>query len=282
MKSAVAPGQTTPAADGPDPCRVAPPGIPARTSTETGGQQPARAPPDRRRGLGGRGAWERVPPLPAGEVPSAADGWLTGRLKRGTSPNPRAVRNAVTSAPATTVPSSGIGNHERREQSADPDHASGSARSAAPMARIRLSMTSCRTSRSRRCAERQTEGLSSRLRREARTKRRFRALTQAIREREGEQTDGGDHRFASSSLDRPDTSTLTRPPRRDVPETRLSPPAMTPSSPRRGRRDTVPHPATYRIKRLPGRCRGNDTFSSPTTIHESDRQPEVTPSSTGF
>src|SRR5262245_19193701 len=56
MRRGAAPGQTSPATDGPDPYRVVPPGIPARTSTETRlPAEPARAPPDRRRGLGGRG-----------------------------------------------------------------------------------------------------------------------------------------------------------------------------------------------------------------------------------
>ena len=115
MKSGAAPDRTTPRACGPGPCRVAP--IPAWRSTGTRRPaDPARARSDRRRGPGGRGTRQRVPPLPAGEVPSTADGrWPVAR-SAGTSPNPRAVRNAVTSAPATTVPSSGMGErHERRD-----------------------------------------------------------------------------------------------------------------------------------------------------------------------
>ena len=115
------------------------------------------------------------------------------------------------------------------------------------MARIRLSMTSCRTSR-RRDAPSASRRATSRPRREARTRRRFAALTPAItRTRKGMSAMPA----ASSQLsclERPETSTLNC--SSGSSEDRTIPAATTPSS-----LSTLPTPTpsrnrpTYRILR---------------------------------
>ena len=234
----------------------------------TGDEDPAAA------GLGTRAS------APRGRGAERRGRTLTGRTKCRDEPESQSRQERGHECARHDRP---VQRHERRNAATarSPPRREGRA---APMARTRLSMISCRTSRSRDAPSARRTA-TSRLRPEARTRRRFAALTQAIaRTRRGmgrttaiTSTSSMSRRAGHLALTRSTESSTdaTSRPAPGSPAGRATPsrPATTPSSvSTRSTPTPSPHSADVSNQAIAGPLK---RIVPRNTIHETDRQPEV-------